>query len=144
MVLVSDVDEYGFKRSQQEMEFLEKNNQFYANLTRREIEFKNLENSVIRTNFLTKSIMLKRYIRKGIPYSLRKQIWLKISKCQGLISKYPNLFIEALNTVAERDVTESIKIDIPRTFPDNIYFDKYKLSLYNVLRSYAAHNPVVR
>lgn len=35
---------------------------------------------------------------------------------------------------------ESIKIDLPRTFPDNIFFDNIKLQLFNVLTAYAHHN----
>jgi hypothetical protein len=41
------------------------------------------------------------------------------------------------------EINNTIKIDIPRTFPDNIYFDKYKLALYHVLSAFAEHNPVV-
>lgn len=35
---------------------------------------------------------------------------------------------------------ESIKIDLPRTFPDNIFFNNIKLQLFNVLIAYAHHN----
>lgn len=37
---------------------------------------------------------------------------------------------------------ESIKIDLPRTFPDNIFFENHdiRLKLFNVLVAYAHHN----
>ena len=37
-------------------------------------------------------------------------------------------------------LVDAIKIDLPRTFPDNIYFDNIKLQLFNILVSYAHHN----
>jgi Rab-GTPase-TBC domain len=40
-------------------------------------------------------------------------------------------------------LVETIKIDIPRTFPDNIYFDNYETQLFNILCSYAHYNKEV-
>lgn len=39
-------------------------------------------------------------------------------------------------------LVESIKIDLPRTFPDNIYFEDHntRFQLFNVLVAYAHHN----
>lgn len=55
---------------------------------------------------------------------------------------YKNLLNEDLNPT----VVETIKLDLPRTFPDNIYFktmEEHQLMLFNVLAAYAHHNPKV-
>lgn len=85
------------------------------------------------------------YFILGIPSTLRKKIWLQTSGAQKLIEQHPNLYRDLLKNEENFDhqTLESIKIDIPRTFPDNIYFDKYKVSLFNVLIGFASHNPVV-
>lgn len=35
---------------------------------------------------------------------------------------------------------ESIRIDLPRTFPDNVFFENIRTPLFNVLVAYANHN----
>jgi len=55
---------------------------------------------------------------------------------------YQNLLKEDLDP----SIVETIKIDLPRTFPDNIFFktmDEYQSRLFNVLAAYAHHNPQV-
>jgi hypothetical protein len=79
----------------------------------------------------------------GVPLNLRKQVWLKASGCQRQIEQHPNLYRDLFQIQCEKEINDTIKIDIPRTFPDNIYFDKHKVGLYNVLSSFASHNPVV-
>lgn len=39
------------------------------------------------------------------------------------------------------EIVEIIKIDIPRTFPENIYFELHKAELFNVLVAFAHQNP---
>lgn len=81
----------------------------------------------------------------GVPLNLRKKIWLQTTGCKNLIEQHPSLYRDLFRNEEnfDRHVAESIKIDLPRTFPDNIYFDKYKIQLYNVLIAFATHNPVV-
>lgn len=43
----------------------------------------------------------------------------------------------------EADIVEIIKIDIPRTFPENIYFEVHKNELFNVLVAFAHQNSSV-
>lgn len=43
----------------------------------------------------------------------------------------------------QSDIVDTIKIDIPRTFPENIYFDAHKVELFNVLIAFAHHNSSV-
>jgi TBC1 domain family member 6 len=72
-------------------------------------------------------------------------VWLQTTGIQRLQQQHPNLYRDLFKHEDNFDrlTKESIKIDLPRTFPDNIYFDKYKIQLYNVLIAFATHNPVV-
>jgi hypothetical protein len=79
-----------------------------------------------------------------VPLNLRKVVWLKTSGSQNLMSEHPNVYQDLLKVTFTKEIIEQIRIDIPRTFPENIYFDgKYKLNLYNLLAAYSHHNPVV-
>lgn len=81
----------------------------------------------------------------GVPLSLRTQVWLKTSGCNRLIEQHPNIYEDLLKkNQFEQQISDSIKIDLPRTFPDNIFFDsKHRNNLDNVLNAFAVHNPVV-
>lgn len=35
---------------------------------------------------------------------------------------------------------EAIRIDLPRTFPENVFFENIRTPLFNVLIAYANHN----
>lgn len=35
---------------------------------------------------------------------------------------------------------EAIRIDLPRTFPENVFFENIRTPLFNVLVAYANHN----
>lgn len=65
MALISDIDEYGFKRSEEEIRYLETNQQHFTKLTNQLIKW----NSLNRSNPLFKSIVLKTFIRKGMKSS---------------------------------------------------------------------------
>lgn len=49
-------------------------------------------------------------------------------------TKIPN-FLFFLNTPVE-----AIRIDLPRTFPENVFFENIRTPLFNVLVAYANHN----
>lgn len=70
---------------------------------------------------------------------------MHISGAFVLQQKSPNLYRDLLKLKFEPDIVESIKIDLPRTFPDNIFFENHdiRLQLYHVLVAYAHHNKEV-
>lgn len=143
MALISDIDEYGFKRSEEEIKFIEQNEDYFKKLTNQLIAWNSLQSSSYKNNFLFRNISFKKFIRKGVPLNLRKEVWLKTSGCQKLMEKHPTLYRDLFQNQFAKEIDDTIKIDIPRTFPDNIFFDKYKVGLYNVLAAFASHNPVV-
>lgn len=54
--------------------------------------------------------------------------------------KSPDLYQRLLKLQYDIEIVETIKIDLPRTFPDNIYFNDIKMPLFNVLVAYAHNN----
>lgn len=95
---------------------------------------------------LKKNNKLKRYIRKGIPSEHRKMVWMFASGAQNLIVEYPDLYTTLRQQSPKQSVIDTIKTDIPRTFPDNIFFNscnELPVQLYNVLVVYAHYNPEV-
>jgi TBC1 domain family member 6 len=68
---------------------------------------------------------------------------MKTSGSQKRLESQPNLYQELVDAPPNEEISSIIKIDIPRTFPENIYFEIYKPGLYNVLAAYANHNKSV-
>lgn len=84
---------------------------------------------------------LKRYIRKGIPAPYRGDVWMRITGAEEARKANPNLYNSLLNIEHfNKEISDSISIDLPRTFPDNIHFDAKKERLFNILCAYAHHN----
>ncbi|KAH8359251.1 hypothetical protein KR093_005334, partial [Drosophila rubida] len=136
----SDVDEYGFKRGEK---FDYKNygkfmDGYLKTLTRRRIKWE----TIIRENpDLNLNSKLKRYIRKGIPGPYRADVWMKITGAEAAKKQNPNLYRSLLSIDHFiKEISDSISIDLPRTFPDNIHFDSKKERLFNILCAYAHHN----
>lgn len=95
---------------------------------------------------LTKNNTLKRYVRKGIPGEYRMQIWMFISGAETMKKKKPELYSLLRQLSPNQPIIDSVKIDIPRTFPENIFFSKsveLPEQLFNVLVAYAHHNTEV-
>jgi len=98
---------------------------------------------------LNKNAKLKRYVRKGIPSSHRKGVWMEVSGAAKLRKVDPDLYTKMLNMdMKSREMEDQIKTDIPRTFPNNINFDKtsstnYQTQLYNILKAFANNNPSI-
>ncbi|XP_017144232.1 growth hormone-regulated TBC protein 1-A [Drosophila miranda] len=137
----SDVDEYGFKRGQN----FDYNNYskfmdgYLKTLTRRRMKWE----AILQQNPDLSQVdaKLKRYIRKGIPGPYRPDVWMKISGAAAEQKRAPYLYRSLLNTETfDKEISDSISIDLPRTFPDNIHFDTKKQRLYNILIAYAHHN----
>ncbi|XP_058452729.1 growth hormone-regulated TBC protein 1-A [Malaya genurostris] len=138
----SDVDEYGFKR-EPDFDYQSYENimsSYYTVLTTRSIRWQKFAKE---TDILTNPRKLKRFVRKGIPGPLREEVWMKSSGAFRLQQKEPTLYETLLRYEFDQEISDQIKIDLPRTFPDNIHFEQYKLGLYNVLITYAHHNKAV-
>lgn len=54
-----------------------------------------------------------------------------------------SLYNNLLASKHETEIVEIVKIDLHRTFPENIYFDVHKNQLFNILVAYAQNNPDV-
>lgn len=139
LFLHSDIDEYGFKRPDNfDYEYYEKiMHVYYAVLTNRALRW---EKFLRKHDILDGGHMLKRFIRKGIPSSLRPEVWMKSSSAYIQRQRQPDLYQKLLQCSYDKETSDQIKVDLPRTFPDNIFFDQYKASLFNVLISYSLHN----
>lgn len=68
---------------------------------------------------------------------------MKTSGSQKAMEFYPSLYSDLLKSQYQAEIVEIIKIDIPRTFPENIYFDVHKNELFNVLVAFAHQNASV-
>lgn len=111
-------------------------------LTRRQKRWEELKDS----ERYKKSNKLKRFVRKGVPLSLRKSTWLAVSGAEAA-KRHTGLKYGALKRAsANESFAETIRIDLPRTFPDNIYFtteDALQQQLFNVLTTFAHQNAEV-
>lgn len=141
----SNIDEYGFERSSNfnyeiHDEFMSRYLKILAIRSRKwTILLRNNEKP-------KKNNTLKKYVRKGIPNEHRKQMWLYISGAGQLMSRNPELYSLLQQLTPTQSITEVVKTDIPRTFPENIFFSKsveLPEQLYNVLVAYAHHNTEV-
>ncbi|XP_008212411.1 growth hormone-regulated TBC protein 1-A [Nasonia vitripennis] len=138
----SNVDEYGFERPQNfnyetYEEFMSEYLKVLAKRAKKWAEI------IGEGKSLQRSITVKRYVRKGIPGEHRGLVWLSVSGGEELKSKSPNLYQELLTGPHDSQVTDIIKTDLPRTFPDNIFFnntDRHQRQLYNILLAFAHQN----
>ncbi|XP_065193368.1 LOW QUALITY PROTEIN: growth hormone-regulated TBC protein 1-A-like [Sycon ciliatum] len=102
-------------------------------------------------NYNARHRRLKRYIRKGVPSSMRREVWLSVSGASDLLAESPGLYDELKDiSKLEEKHSRPIELDIHRTLTDNVYFrldgDKSKLkldSLRNVLVAIAKHRPSI-
>lgn len=97
---------------------------------------------------LERGTRLKRYIRKGIPSSHRKEIWMEVSGASKLKREESDLYFTMLAIDTDESVLEQIRTDLPRTFPNNINFDStnpnsMQIPLLNVLKAFANNNPSI-
>ncbi|CAO1405884.1 unnamed protein product [Diamesa tonsa] len=138
----SSVDEYGFRREEEyeSDDFKNITSEYFTVLARRSMRWQLFMNT---RNPLVNGRKLKRFIRKGIPLNLRCDVWMRTSGAHQSVEHNSKLYSELLTTQYDAELVEVIKIDIPRTFPDNIHFDLYKNRLFNILIAYAHHNTSV-
>lgn len=66
-----------------------------------------------------------------------------VSGSQRAMDQRPTLYTDLLKSQYQAEIVEVIKIDIPRTFPENIYFEIHKNELFNVLVAFAHQNSAI-
>ncbi|KAJ8916156.1 hypothetical protein NQ315_016295 [Exocentrus adspersus] len=139
----SKVDEYGFERPDNfNYDLYDKYmSQYMRTLTRRAQRWNSLKGDIYK-----KSSTLKRFVRKGIPSDYRTSAWMHISGAEELKKSSSFTYLELKNGISNQHIIETIKIDLPRTFPDNIYFTNHKhlpTMLFNVLGTFGHQNKEV-
>lgn len=138
----SNVDEYGFERPsdfdyQTYEDFMSEYLKILAKRAKKWAEI------IGNGRELQRTATLKRYVRKGIPGEHRALIWLIVSGGEELKNATPGLYQHLLDGPHNSEVSEIIRTDLPRTFPDNIFFNNtkaYQLQLYNILLAFAHQN----
>ncbi|CAG9858441.1 unnamed protein product [Phyllotreta striolata] len=139
----SKVDEYGFERSENFNydvydEFM---SEYIRVLTRRAQRWNTLKNDIFN-----RPAVLKRFIRKGIPSDLRSTVWMRVSGGENLKNNSPYTYNNLREKIREQHIIDMIQIDLPRTFPENIYFSNNEhlpKMLFNVLATFAHQNKEV-
>lgn len=82
-------------------------------------------------------------IVSGVPISYRKNVWLMVSGAHLKMDHNASFYEDLLRSNYQKDIVEVIKIDIPRTFPENIYFEVHKNEFFNVLVAFSHQNSAV-
>lgn len=142
--IFSKIDEYGFERPD---DFDYKTyddfmSHYMRTLTRRALRW----NSVYKNRNLKKNNTLKRFVRKGVPANLRKTCWMAVSGAEQCRKNSSLSYQQLRGKIENSQISETIKIDLPRTFPDNIFFLNEKQlpnMLFNVLATFAHQNSEV-
>jgi len=144
---VSSNDEYGFVRSNsfnsdEHTEFMQSYLRILSNRARK------WEKLTRRSGYskLDRSAKLKRYIRKGVPGAHRKEVWMEVSGANKLRREEPDLYTTMLAADLDPVVLGQIRTDMPRTFPNNVFFDttnpnSMQKPLLNILKAFANNNP---
>ncbi|CRG96619.1 GTPase activator, putative [Plasmodium gallinaceum] len=83
-----------------------------------------------------------RRVKRGIPQKYRWKIWFQITNAKCLISKFQKKYYYL--SKKKSYYTNLILIDISRTFPELLIFDKYaQQQLYRILNAYSNYEPTV-
>lgn len=92
---------------------------------------------------------MKRFCRKGIPAEYRPVAWMTLTNAESRMKMSPNLYRDLLARSIDPALEETIRLDLHRTFPDNIHFrssddfETLQVPLYNILKCIALKNPQV-
>ncbi|XP_076805568.1 growth hormone-regulated TBC protein 1-like [Clavelina lepadiformis] len=154
---LSKVDPYGFERGNDfdYKAFENFESEYLAVLARRTIKWdKMMKNGTKRK--VKPDRVVKRFCRKGIPERYRARVWMDVSGARKKMKKSQKNFYQTLleqpnqDADFEEELTESIKTDLDRTFPDNIHFkngidsNKSKQKdLLNILTAFGRHSPTI-
>lgn len=68
---------------------------------------------------------------------------MAISQADAMREENPDLYHKILDCPFEKELVDLVKTDLPRTFPENIYFSKeanHQMHLFNILIAYAHNN----
>lgn len=143
-------DRYGFLLPQDSIE-LHRSNEQKKQLVEKETErakkWIKMKNNWEHT-ITHHSEKLRQRLRKGIPDSLRCDIWLKLSHVNDLKRVYPNRFLLQQPADVPELTIDEIERDINRTFPTHDFFENGsgihhhgQESLRRILQSYASFDP---
>lgn len=94
---------------------------------------------------------LKKRIRKGIPDSLRGEVWLKITGTEKIINQNNNVYNELVNNIKDNETLipdeEIIIKDLHRTFPKSLLFlnrlGQGQRFLFRILSCFSTRNKKV-
>lgn len=143
LFLYSKVDEYGFERPdnfdyESYEEFMSSYLKVLARRAKKWAELLGDHKSVKR------NLTMKRYVRKGIPAEYRGKVWMAVSGAEDLKNNMSeDFYYSLLKQDLDPNIIETIRLDLPRTYPDNIFFkttEHHQKQLYNILVAYAHHN----
>ncbi|CAH1782222.1 unnamed protein product, partial [Owenia fusiformis] len=141
----SKIDTYGFQRSESfdYTTYEEFMSDYLAVLARRAGKWRNV---IDYNSKVDRNAKVKRYCRKGIPGEHRAMVWMSISGAEEQMAGNPTLYSTLLEAPQDQELVDTIKQDIHRTFPDNIFFgdmsnpQTMRRPLQNVLIAFAHHN----
>ncbi|XP_059145840.1 growth hormone-regulated TBC protein 1-like isoform X2 [Physella acuta] len=117
------VDPYGFERKEEfDFDAYEKFMSTYLSvLTRRALRWKDTYDGKTK---LPRSRKLKRFCRKGIPGDIRPEVWMQISLAAKRMSEDPQRYATLRSQMTDPSVSDTIVLDLHRTFPENVYFSE--------------------
>ena len=149
--LISRHDEYGFQRPKgfDYISYDKFMTEYVAILVKRAKRWETFLGKTPNYRKLKRSAKLERFVHKGIPMSLRGSIWMEITDARKKKEENPTLYQDLLLKKVKKDsIIEQIALDIPRTFPTNIFFrgkDPKSLEqpLFNVLLAFANQNSTI-
>ncbi|KAI8074534.1 rab-GTPase-TBC domain-containing protein [Gongronella butleri] len=127
-------DQYGFQKATQwiTLETCHEFERFYQPiLDRRRARWQQLLDEH-NGSLLDRCLQVRRYIRKGVPYQLRGQVWLHYSGAQSKMDANPGVYDKFLKRAQElgdtNEFADLIERDLHRTYPDNIQFSQTALA----------------
>jgi len=89
---------------------------------------------------------LKKLLRRGVPDSLRAEIWKGLMDVNTIKSEKSEVFHQLVHSECEADFERVILKDISRTLPKHIMFQEGgqgRDSLHRILKAYSLYNPNV-
>jgi hypothetical protein len=148
------IDRYGFLTEDSRYEVMSGNKTVQSKRARVVLEYQRTEKWVVMLKHFDTfrqrhPHQLKRRIRKGIPESLRGQVWMAISGAADKRRGKPDLYKELLDLGAKTHTEHTcaggtIDRDLSRTFPTHLLYSESggygQVLLQRVLVAYALHN----
>jgi len=89
---------------------------------------------------------LRRNLRRGVPDSMRAELWKGLVDVSSIKEKNEELFNNLIEQPCAEDFERVILKDLSRTLPKHIMFQEGGIgrdALYKVLRAYSVYNPSV-